>query len=411
MKKKVAIITSGYLPVPDVLGGAVEGLVSCLALENGAEGLLDLTIYSMDNPQARRAAASVGPSTRFEFVSTPGFIKTADKFVYWFAKNVLHKKKNMSWAHVLQRVHYLRRVAELIARDEADLLVLENHPTQCMVLGRCGNANRYRGKTMLHLHNEVTNDFGCRALLGQIDSVVCVSSFIARSFAGFIGWQQNDRRLRVLRNCAIDSFFTRGRSPEVRNATRKRLGIAPEDFVVLFSGRLTEEKGASQLLDAFTKADVPGSRLLIAGAYFFKDRATSPFEEELKRKASALGTRVTFTGFVDHPDMADLYAACDIVCNPSVWDDPALLANIEGLAAGKPVVSTYSGGVPEYVNASCGILVERDEYMIDKLAQAITSLAEDASLLKKLSDGALKAASDLDVKSYYSRFCEIISNV
>lgn len=409
--KKVAIVTSGYLPVPDVLGGAVEGLVNCLARENGTQGLLGLTVYSMDNPQARCAAASFGPSTHFEFVDTPGYIKAADRLVYWFAKNILHKKKNMSWAHVLQRVHYLRRVAGLVAHDEADLLVLENHPTQCMVLDRCGNADRYRGKTVLHLHNEVTNDFGYRTLLEQIDSVVCVSSFIARSFANFMGWSQDDPRLKVLRNCAIDSFFSRGRSLEVRNATRKRLGVAPEDFVVLFSGRLTEEKGASQLLDAFAKADVPDSRLLIAGAYFFKDGATSPFEEELKRKASALGDRVTFTGFVDHPNMADLYAACDIVCNPSVWDDPAPLANIEGLAAGKPVVSTYSGGVPEYVDASCGILVERDEHMVDKLAQAISSLAEDASLLEKLSEGARKASGDLDVRSYYSHFCEIISEV
>ena len=170
--KKVAIVTSGYLPVPDVLGGAVEGLVNCLARENGVKGLLDLTVYSMVDPKARHAAASVGSSTHFEFVDTPGCIKTADKFVYWFAKNILHKKKNMSWAHVLQRVFYLRRVAELVARDKVDLLVLENHPTQCMVLDRCGNADRYRGKTVLHLHNEVTNDFGYRALLEQIDSVV-----------------------------------------------------------------------------------------------------------------------------------------------------------------------------------------------------------------------------------------------
>lgn len=409
--KKVAIVTSGYLPVPDVLGGAVEGLVNCLARENGLKGLLDLTVYSMDDPKARHAAASVGSSTHFEFVDTLGCIKAADKFVYWFAKNILHKKKNMSWAHVLQRVFYLRRVAELVARDNVDLLVLENHPTQCMVLDRCGNADRYRGKTVLHLHNEVTNDFGYRALLEQIDSVVCVSSFIARSFAEFMGWPQADRRLRVLRNCAIDPFFIRGRSLEVRDATRKRLGFAPEDFVVLFSGRLTEEKGASQLLDAFAEANVSGSRLLIAGAYFFKDGATSPFEEELKRKASALGDKVTFTGFVDHHDMADLYAACDIVCNPSVWDDPALLANIEGLAAGKPVVSTYSGGVPEYVNDACGILVERGDNMVEDLARAISLLAKDSSMRERLAGGACDVAAELDVRSYYSHFCEIVSEV
>ncbi len=409
MKKKVAIVSSGYLPVPDVLGGAVEGLIACIARENGRVGALDLTVYTMDDPEARRAAGAFGGDTRFEFVGTPGCVRAADKCVYWVAKNILRKEKNMSWGHVLQRVHFLRAVAKLVAEREADVLVLENHATQCMVLERRGNAERYRGKTLLHLHNEVTDDFGYRKLLEQVDGAVCVSSFIAHSFASFVGWKPDDERLIVLRNCAIDPFFTRGRDASVRAETRARLGIGEDEFVVLFSGRLTAEKGASELLDAFARAGVPNSRLLIAGAYFFKDGASSPFEEGLKRKASALGDRVTFTGYVDHQDMADLYAACDIVCNPSVWDDPAPLANIEGLASGKPVVSTYSGGVPEYVDDTCGMLVERGEGMVGALADAIAGLAADPGRRERLSEGARKAAEDLDVRSYYSRFREIVS--
>lgn len=406
--KSVAIVSSGYLPVPDVLGGAVEGLITCIARENGRVGDLDLTVYTMDNSEARRVAEAFGSSTRFEFVPTPGYVRVADRCIYWVAKNVLRKKKNMSWGHILQRVHFLRSVSRLLAENEADVLVLENHPTQCMVLDRCGNAERYRGKTLLHLHNEVTSDFGYRKLLEQVGGAVCVSTFIARSFAGFMGWKSDDARLLVLRNCAIDSFFTGGRDVEVRAATRARLGIGEDEFVVLFSGRLTAEKGASELLDAFSRADVANSRLLIAGAYFFKDGATSPFEEELKRKAADLGDKVIFTGFVDHDEMADLYSACDIVCNPSIWDDPALLANIEGLASGKPVVSTYSGGVPEYVDDTCGVLVERGNGLVDGLASAIARLAGDPGLRERLGAGACEVARDLDARSYYSRFCEIV---
>lgn len=407
LMKNVAIVSSGYLPVPDVLGGAVEGLITCIARENGRVGDLDLTVYTMDDPEARRAAETFGASTRLEFVPAPGCVRAADRCIYWVAKNVL-RKKNMSWGHILQRVHFLRSVARLIAEHEADVLVLENHPTQCMVLDRCGNAERYRGKTLLHLHNEVTSDFGYRRLLEQASGAVRVSSFIARSFAGFMGWGSDDDRLLVLHNCAIDSFFTRGRDAGVRAATRARLGVGEDEFVVLFSGRLTAEKGASELLDAFSRAAVANPRLLIAGAYFFKDGATSPFEEELKRKAAALGDKVIFTGFVDHDEMADLYSACDIVCNPSIWDDPTLLANIEGLASGKPVVSTYSGGVPEYVDDTCGVLVERGDGLVDGLAKAIARLAGDPGLRERLGAGACEAARDLDTTSYYSRSCEIV---
>lgn len=409
--KKVAIVTSGYFPVPDVLGGAVEGLVTCIARENGHANGLDLKIFSMDDVAARREAETFGAATRFEFVAIPGYVKAADKAIYWVAKNILRKEKNLSWAHILQRVYYLKTVGRNLARDEVDVLVLENHPTQFMVLKSHGNANRYKGKTLLHLHNEVLNDFGQKELMSQVSVVACVSGFIAHSFARFMGWHNDDGRLRVLKNCAIEPFFDRGRSDVVRAEARRRFGIADDEFVVLFSGRLTAEKGAAELLEAFDQAAVPNSRLVVAGAYYFKDSAKSPFEEELKRKAAALGERVLFTGYVDHPEMADLYAACDIVCNPSVWDDPAPLANIEGLAAGKPVVATYSGGVPEYVNNSCGVLVERGEGMVDELAHALRSLATDPDLRQRLSEGARKAAEGLDASSYYDRFREIVTKI
>lgn len=409
--KKVAIVSSGYFPVPDVLGGAVEGLVTCIACENGRSGDLDLKVFSMDDSDARREAESFGAATRFEFVAIPGCVKAADKVIYWVAKNVLRKQKNLSWAHILQRVYYLRAVGRSLAREEVDVLVLENHPTQFMALRRYGNAERYKGKVMLHLHNEITSDFGQKELMSQVSAVACVSGFIARSFAAFMGWHEDDGRLRVLRNCAIDPFFVRGRSSEARADARRRYGITDDEFVVLFSGRLTAEKGAAELLEAFSRVAVPNSRLLIAGAYYFKDGAKSPFEEELKRKAAVLGERVLFTGYVDHSQMADLYAACDVVCNPSVWDDPAPLANIEGLAAGKPVVATYSGGVPEYVDDSCGVLVKRGDGIVDELTRALTNLAFDSGLRQRLSEGARKAAEGLDARSYYEHFREIAAEI
>lgn len=409
--KKVAIVSSGYFPVPDVLGGAVEGLITSIARENGHSGDIDLKVFSMDDFDARREAQSFGTATRFEFIAIPKYVKMADKVIYWFAKNVLRKEKNLSWAHILQRIFYLRSVGRSLAHEEEDVLVLENHPTQFMVLKTRGNEERYKGKVVFHLHNEVSSDFGQRELLSQVSAVACVSGFIAQSFAHFMGWQDDDKRLSVLKNCATEAFFDRGRSIETRKDTRRRYGIADDEFVVLFSGRLTAEKGAAELLEAFARADVSNSRLLVAGAYYFKDSVKSPYEEELKRKALLLGNRVLFTGYVDHSEMADLYAACDIVCNPSVWNDPAPLANIEGLAAGKPVVSTFSGGIPEYVNNSCGVLVERGSGMVNELTRAIVDLASDSCLRQRLSDGARKAAVSLDVRSYYDRFCKIVSAV
>lgn len=409
MGKSIAIVSSGYLPVPDVLGGAVEGLVNCIVQENEAAGELALRVYSTSEPEAIAAARGLR-ATEMVFIETPAAVLAADKAIHWFAKNVLRKRKNMSWAHILKRVHYLHRVSAHLAEHPVDAIVLENHATQFSVLRSNGNRERYRGRTFFHLHNEVSADYGNRELMGELHRALCVSGYIARSFAEHMGWDAGDPRLKVLRNCAIAEFFENGRRDEERVAVRRRYGIGADEFVVLFSGRLTTEKGASELLDAFAVAAIPNSRLLVAGAYFFKDGLASPYEEGLKRKAAALGDRVVFTGFVEHEEMAGLYAACDVVCNPSIWDDPALLANIEGIAAGKPVVSTYSGGVPEYVDGTCGVLLERDASLVANLAAALSDLAADPEKRTHLAEGAKAKAADLDTKTYYKNFVRFVDD-
>ena len=52
---------------------------------------------------------------------------------------------------------------------------------------------------------------------------------------------------------------------------RQKFNIAEDDIVFLFSGRLTPEKGAEELLKAFTEVaqKVPNTKLVIAGAFFF----------------------------------------------------------------------------------------------------------------------------------------------
>lgn len=52
--KKVAIITSGYFPVPPVKGGAIEALINMLIEENNVEKHLNLIVYSMYDEQAKK---------------------------------------------------------------------------------------------------------------------------------------------------------------------------------------------------------------------------------------------------------------------------------------------------------------------------------------------------------------------
>ena len=149
----------------------------------------------------------------------------------------------------------------------------------------------------------------------------------------------------------------------------------------LFSGRLTPEKGAEELLEAFTQVvdQVPNAKLVVAGAFFFNSNIKSPFEQKLHDLASQpqVEGEIVFTGFVDYNDMPALYEMTDICVLPSIWDDPAPLAVIESLVSGKPLITTRSGGIPEYANDDCAIILERDNQLVDHLAQAMVELADN----------------------------------
>ena len=59
MRKKVAIVTSGYLPLPPVEGGAVEALVQMIAEENELYNHINLTIFSVYNKKAEDEAENI----------------------------------------------------------------------------------------------------------------------------------------------------------------------------------------------------------------------------------------------------------------------------------------------------------------------------------------------------------------
>ena len=112
-------------------------------------------------------------------------------------------------------------------------------------------------------------------------------------------------------------------------------------------------------MQAFSLLQDPRYKLLIVGSPFFAAQATSPFLEKLKADAAALGDRIRFTGFVPHEELPLYYGAADLACFPALWQEPAGLVAIEAMACGRPVLATHSGGMPESLEASQSVLVER----------------------------------------------------
>lgn len=126
---------------------------------------------------------------------------------------------------------------------------------------------------------------------------------------------------------------------------RCALGLGEDTTVILFCGRISRVKNLHALLDAVERLaqDIQVQLLIVGPA------ADRTYTHELQCRAAASGklrARVSFSGPVPpmSEHLADLYAACDVVALPSLWEAQAVTA-LESWAAGRAVVAADVGGL------------------------------------------------------------------
>jgi glycosyltransferase involved in cell wall biosynthesis len=159
----------------------------------------------------------------------------------------------------------------------------------------------------------------------------------------------------------------RAPSPERAAALRARIGGAEAGIVIGTIASLTSKKGHEFLLRAVATLRDRGvaSTLVLAG-----DGPERPRLEALTQQLGLAG-RVHFLGAV--PQAADVLAAIDVFVLPSLVEGLPL-ALLEAMRAGKAVIATAVGGVPEAVTAGVnGLVVAPGDDAA--LADAIASLA------------------------------------
>jgi glycosyltransferase involved in cell wall biosynthesis len=165
-------------------------------------------------------------------------------------------------------------------------------------------------------------------------------------------------------------------SADGRAETRRYLGIPDGRFAVGWVGRMTAVKRGEDVLEGFKLLRDRGvdATLCLVG--------DGPDRAQLERKAHDLGVvrDTLFLGYQE--DVAPLYAAFDALVLPS-GNEGTPVSVIEALAAGRPVVATRVGGVPDVVrDGEDGFLV--DAGATDELAERLSRLAADPALRERL---------------------------
>lgn len=170
--------------------------------------------------------------------------------------------------------------------------------------------------------------------------------------------------------------------PDQAKALRAKYG---GERVIVFAGRLLEEKGVGDLIAAFAQLKLD-ARLVLLGEGV--DR--SKFEAQAR--ALGVAERVTFAGWVDAPTLANHLAMADLFAGPSKpgpggWVEAQGLVFVEAMAAGAPIVATRCGGIPDMViDGETGLLVTPGD--VEALSSTIQQALSDAALRKRLSENA-----------------------
>lgn len=225
---------------------------------------------------------------------------------------------------------------------------------------------------------------GRRRRAGMVDAVVSVSQ-------------------RTLDIHLQNDLFAGAAHHVVRNVPNPAIKFSPRALPTMplrigYLGRFSPEKGVGLVVEAVARQKSGTVALALAG--------NVPEDEKARLRALAPDADLDFAGFVSP---SEFYATVDLVAIPSIWEEPGALALVDALAAGRPVIGTAFGGIPEVIeNGVTGWIVAPDA---DGFAATIEKLVADPAQVlaahQRLRDSGRRAFTDV-VREYRDIYRSLI---
>jgi glycosyltransferase involved in cell wall biosynthesis len=194
----------------------------------------------------------------------------------------------------------------------------------------------------------------------------------------------------------------RARAPG-RAAARARLGVGPDDLVILGVGRLVAIKGFDLLVDALARvrAELPAAHVVLVG--------DGPQRHRLAARAAEIGVadRVRFVG--PSRDVPAYLAAADVLVAPSRNEGMGRVL-VEAMALGVPVIGAAAGGIPSVVGRDeSGRVIPVDD--VGALAGALAELGRDAALRAKLGEAGRARAEQFSLAEAERRLLDLYAGL
>lgn len=389
---KIAILTSGILPVPAVQGGAVEMLVDHYLEYNQQHRFHDITIYSVYHPKVDRCAQLHSDVNHYRSIDVSSLWAKVRKHIH----GLLHRHTYYHYSID----YFFRQALKEICQQEFDLIILENRPGYALQLHGRTNA-----RLVYHLHNDFLNSDTRQGadIYQSATRIITVSNYIRGRVATCS--KQDAKTIAVHNGIDLEAFA------RPTSMTRKQIGCKADDFILVFSGRLIPEKGVMELVEAMKMLrEQPHIKLLVIGSSFFENAYSDDgFITELKNSAKELADRIVFTGYVKHEQMPSYLKMANVAVIPSTWNDPFPTTVLEGMAAGLPIITTDRGGIPEMVTTDNAIVLPFPGDLTGNLAHAIQYLSSNRELCRQMGTASLVLSKQYSKEKYARDFFNAIT--
>jgi glycosyltransferase involved in cell wall biosynthesis len=315
------------------------------------------------------------------------------------------RKPTTPW--FLSRLYYrsfIRKIANDLTRENADIVHVYNFPQFATAI----RAENPRAKIILNMQCEWLIQLNHQTIdrhLRSVDRIVSCSEFISNGVKRHFPHLAN--RCTTVPNGADAEQFA-----SITGNGNRHIG---QDKTILYTGRISPEKGLHVLVDAFTlvarndpyaRLDLIGHEWLVPRS-FISDLSDEPMVRDLAplckvgyldalkhRVPAELRDRVNFLGGVPYAEIRGHYARAWAAVHPSVCQEAFGMPVVEAMMSGLPVVVTTAGGMPELVvNGKTGFVVQRNDPQA--LADALLTLLQDRELRDRMGHAGKERAIGL----------------
>ena len=201
----------------------------------------------------------------------------------------------------------------------------------------------------------------------------------------------------------VEPFKKENFTQEEKDALKESIGVSKDEKVILFLGRIADEKSIDVLIDQMPNVfeEYPKAKFVIVGY--------GPQEDQLKSQVKKLNLqdKVIFTGKIPWKDVPRYYNMADVFVNASLTETQGLTF-IEAMASSLPVVCKYAPNLTEFItNEKNGIFIHNN----DEYKDAIIHVLKDEKLRNTLITNGLVTANSLSSDEFGEKLETIYSEM